>query len=156
MRFTSSSQRTERSSPMPSRRGTPTTSRSAFFASSANTGLGYVFLEGYYMPHIADVFSKHDTSTKASTIVRLHGPRARGNGGGGEGRWDRLIEPRPAMNRKNGALNPNARFQKPVTIEEVLASRIIAKPLRLLHSCPWPMGTAVILAARRNSSQRPR
>lgn len=53
-------------------------------------------------------------------------------------------------NRKNGALNPNARFQKPVTIEEVLASRIIAKPLRLLHSCPLADGgTAVILCSKK-------
>jgi acetyl-CoA acetyltransferase len=53
-------------------------------------------------------------------------------------------------NRKNGALNPNARFQKPVTIEEVLASRIVAKPLRLLHSCPLADGgTAVILCSKK-------
>jgi acetyl-CoA acetyltransferase len=53
-------------------------------------------------------------------------------------------------NRKNGALNPNARFQKPVTIEEVLASRIVAKPLRLLHSCPLADGgTAVVLCSKK-------
>lgn len=48
-------------------------------------------------------------------------------------------------NRKNGALNPNARFQKPVTIEEVLASRMIAKPLRLLHACPLADGGAAAI-----------
>jgi len=53
-------------------------------------------------------------------------------------------------NRKNGALNPNARFQKPVTIEEVLTSRIVDKPLRLLHSCPLADGgTAVILCSKK-------
>lgn len=52
-------------------------------------------------------------------------------------------------NRKNGALNPHARFQKPVTLEEVLASRMVAKPLRLLHACPLADGgTAVILCRR--------
>lgn len=45
-------------------------------------------------------------------------------------------------NRKNGALNPNARFQKPVTLEEVLASRMVAEPLRLLHCCPLADGAA--------------
>lgn len=51
-------------------------------------------------------------------------------------------------NRKHGALNPNARFRKPVTIEEVLSSRMIAKPLRLLHACPLADGgAAVILCA---------
>lgn len=52
-------------------------------------------------------------------------------------------------NRKNGALNPNARFQKPVTVEEVLASRMVAKPLRLLHACPLADGgSAVILCSK--------
>lgn len=48
-------------------------------------------------------------------------------------------------NRKNGVLNPNARFQKPVTVEEVLASRMVAKPLRLLHACPLADGGAAVI-----------
>jgi acetyl-CoA acetyltransferase len=53
-------------------------------------------------------------------------------------------------NRRNGVLNPNARFQKPVTMEEVLASRIIAKPMRLLNACPLADGgTAMILCSRK-------
>jgi acetyl-CoA acetyltransferase len=48
-------------------------------------------------------------------------------------------------NRKNGALNPNARFQAPVTLEEVLSSRIVAKPLHLLHACPLADGGAAVL-----------
>ena len=52
-------------------------------------------------------------------------------------------------NRKNGALNPNARFQTPVTLEEVLSTRIVAHPLRLLHACPLADGgTAVVLCSR--------
>lgn len=52
-------------------------------------------------------------------------------------------------NRKNGALNPNARFQKPVTLEEVMASRMIASPMRLLHCCPLADGaTGFILCSR--------
>lgn len=45
-------------------------------------------------------------------------------------------------NRKNGALNPNARFQKSVTIEEVMDSRVIATPLRLFNCCPMADGAA--------------
>lgn len=53
-------------------------------------------------------------------------------------------------NRKNGTLNPNARFRKPVTVEEVLASRIVAKPLRLLNACPLADGgTAMILCTQK-------
>lgn len=47
--------------------------------------------------------------------------------------------------RKNGALNPNARFQKPVTFEEVMNSRMIATPLRLLHCCPLADGAAAFI-----------
>ena len=52
-------------------------------------------------------------------------------------------------NRRNAALNPNAHFQTPVTLEEVMNSRIIAKPLRLLHCCPLSDGaSAIILCSR--------
>lgn len=57
--------------------------------------LGYVFLEGYYMPLIAEVFEKHDTQTKAPTVVRLHGPsRERMEEATGEV-WNAIVEPRP-------------------------------------------------------------
>lgn len=36
-------------------------------------------------------------------------------------------------NRANGALNPYAQFQKPVTVEEVMSSRLIADPFTLLQ-----------------------
>lgn len=45
-------------------------------------------------------------------------------------------------NRQNAALNPNARFQVPVTLEEVLGSRMVAPPLRLLHCCPLADGAS--------------
>lgn len=38
-------------------------------------------------------------------------------------------------NRRNGSTNPKAHFQKPVTLDEVLASRLICDPLRL-YDCP--------------------
>lgn len=53
-------------------------------------------------------------------------------------------------NRNNGALNPNARFQKKVTIEEVLNSRMVASPLQLFHCCPLADGAgAVILCSEK-------
>lgn len=51
-------------------------------------------------------------------------------------------------NRQNGALNPFAYFQKPVTLEEVMDSRMIASPLRLLHCCPITDGAAAIILCR--------
>ena len=53
-------------------------------------------------------------------------------------------------NRKNGALNPNAFFQTPVTFEEVMNSRVVAKPLRLLHCCPTCDGAAAIILCSKN------
>jgi len=53
-------------------------------------------------------------------------------------------------NRKNGALNPNGRFQKPVTLEEVMNSRMVATPLRLLHCCPLADGAAAAILCSRD------
>jgi len=48
-------------------------------------------------------------------------------------------------NHANGARNPYAHFQQPVTLEEVMSSRMIADPLRLQHCCPISDGAAAIL-----------
>jgi len=53
-------------------------------------------------------------------------------------------------NRKSGALNTNARFQKAVTLEEVMSSRMVATPLRLLHCCPLADGAAVAILCSRD------
>lgn len=53
-------------------------------------------------------------------------------------------------NRKNASLNPNAHFQTPVTLEEVMNSRMIATPLRLLHCCPLTDGAAAIILCSRD------
>ena len=44
-----------------------------FFEFLRDHSLGHVFLEGYYMPHIAEVFSRHDTFTADFSVIRLHG-----------------------------------------------------------------------------------
>ena len=67
----------------------------AFFNFLREHTLGFVFLEGYYMPHISEVFGRHDTATEAPTIVRLHGPEREAMEEASAGRWDRLLEPRP-------------------------------------------------------------
>jgi uncharacterized protein YecE (DUF72 family) len=67
----------------------------AFFDSLREHKLGYVFLEGYYMPHIADVFGKHDTTTPVGTIVRLHGPDRQAIEEATDSAWDSIVGPRP-------------------------------------------------------------
>ena len=48
-------------------------------------------------------------------------------------------------NHGNGARNPYAHFQRPVTLEQVMSSRMIADPLRLQHCCPISDGAAAVL-----------
>jgi acetyl-CoA C-acetyltransferase len=48
-------------------------------------------------------------------------------------------------NHANGARNPFAHFQKAVTLEEVLDSRMVAEPLRLMHCCPISDGAAAVV-----------
>ncbi len=50
-------------------------------------------------------------------------------------------------NHENGALNPNAQFQKRVTREEVLAAPRVADPLGLYDCCPVSDGAAALLVA---------
>jgi acetyl-CoA acetyltransferase len=58
-------------------------------------------------------------------------------------------------NRRNGCLNPFAGFQKEVTLEEVLNSRMIAYPLRLLMCCANGDGAAaaVLCGGRKKGSK---
>jgi acetyl-CoA acetyltransferase len=61
-------------------------------------------------------------------------------------------------NRRNGMLNPYAGFQKEVSLEEVLNSRMIATPLRLLMCCANGDGAAAAILCSENrlkSKRRP-
>jgi len=48
---------------------------------------------------------------------------------------------------RNGALNPNAQYRDPLTVEQVLASREIAPPLHLLMCSPIGDGAAALVLA---------
>ncbi len=48
-------------------------------------------------------------------------------------------------NHANGARNPYAHFREPVTLEQVMDSRMVAEPLRLLHCCPISDGAAAVV-----------
>jgi acetyl-CoA C-acetyltransferase len=53
-------------------------------------------------------------------------------------------------NHAHAARNPYAHFREPVKLDEVLRSRMVADPLRLLHCCPISDGAAaVVLTAER-------
>lgn len=66
-----------------------------------------------------------------------------------------------AKNRTNGAKNARATFQKACTVEEVLASRMIAGPLTLLQCCSPATGAAAVVlvggdAAKKIAHRMPR
>jgi acetyl-CoA acetyltransferase len=63
---------------------------------------------------------------------------------------EREIAQVAVKNHANAAHNPFAHFREPVTLEDVMASRMVADPLRLLHCCPISDGAAaVVLTADR-------
>jgi acetyl-CoA C-acetyltransferase len=57
-------------------------------------------------------------------------------------------------NHDNGALNPNAHFQKRVRADEVRAAPRVADPLGLYDCCPVSDGAAAILLATPESARR--
>lgn len=57
-------------------------------------------------------------------------------------------------NHKNGCKNPNAQFQKEITIQDVLESPIVADPLRLLDCSPITDGAAVTVLCSADIAKR--
>jgi acetyl-CoA acetyltransferase len=57
-------------------------------------------------------------------------------------------------NHHNGCLNPNAQYQKEITVEEVLASRMIADPLHLLDCCPIGDGAAAVVLCSAEAAKK--
>lgn len=107
----------------------------AFFKFLEDHGLGYVYLEGYYMPPIGDVYEKFKPVTADFCVVRLHGgDRVEIETATGE-LWDRIISPKPKgleaavrivlNNRKQNVLtyvNLNNHFEgsAPITAERFI------------------------------------
>lgn len=64
-----------------------------YFAFLREHRLGFVFLDGYYMPPMSAVFPKFDIVTSDHVIIRLHGPdRGKIEAETGSN-WDRRIDP---------------------------------------------------------------
>jgi uncharacterized protein YecE (DUF72 family) len=67
-----------------------------FFSFLTGLGVGFVYLEGYYMPPIAEVFKNYQPVTAGFTVVRLHGKDRSGIEKVTGEVWDRVVEPHPA------------------------------------------------------------
>jgi uncharacterized protein YecE (DUF72 family) len=70
--------------------------RDELFAFLRERRLGFVLLEGYYMPPIAEVATRFDVRTAPYSIVRLHGPDRQKIEEQTRGRWDRIVAPKEA------------------------------------------------------------
>ncbi|TMR08961.1 lipid-transfer protein [Nonomuraea turkmeniaca] len=57
-------------------------------------------------------------------------------------------------NARAGSLNPMARYRKAVTVEEVLASPMVADPLRLMDICATSDGGAAVVLASESYARR--
>jgi len=53
----------------------------------------------------------------------------------------------PVKNKANAALNPLAQFRSPITVEDVMESRLIADPLHLHECSPVTDGSAAVILA---------
>jgi uncharacterized protein YecE (DUF72 family) len=107
----------------------------AFFNFLKDHSLGYVYLEGYYMPHIGEVFEKFHPVTSDFSIIRLHGGNRLEIETDTGGLWNRVISPKPKglkaaaqivrANRKQNILtyvNLNNHFEgsAPITAERFI------------------------------------
>lgn len=57
-------------------------------------------------------------------------------------------------NHRYGARNPQAMFQREVTVDEVLMSRMVASPLKVLDCCANADGAACVILAGEKSARR--
>jgi acetyl-CoA acetyltransferase len=57
-------------------------------------------------------------------------------------------------NARHGLSNPNARYRKEVTVDEVLSSPIVADPLHLLEICATSDGAAAVVLSSLDFAQR--
>ncbi len=62
-----------------------------------------------------------------------------------QGVGERELAQVAVKNHAHATRNPYAHFPEPVTLEQVMESRMVAEPLRLLHCCPISDGAAAVL-----------
>lgn len=93
---------------------------------------------------IWDPFYERDLPFTTITMIAMSAVRYMHNYGMTERQMARVAQ----KSHYNGTLNPNAHIRREVTIEEVLESRYLAWPLKLLDACPQSAGgCAVVLSS---------
>jgi len=105
-----------------------------FFEFIHDTKLVMVFLQGYYMPAVWDVYNKYSELIKEKVVIRLHGPNRKGIEETTGGDWSKIVEPKDAElreiisiikklenNKIDIYLNVNNHYEgsAPLTIEKI-------------------------------------
>ena len=57
-------------------------------------------------------------------------------------------------NHRHGCLNPRAQYQKELTMEDVLNSRMIADPITMLQCCPQTDGAAAVVMCSKDVAKK--
>jgi len=65
-----------------------------YFDFLARSGMGHVFIQGYYMPSIFDTYREMGPLLGDLTVIRLHGPDRKGIEARTGSTWNRIIEPK--------------------------------------------------------------
>jgi acetyl-CoA acyltransferase len=60
----------------------------------------------------------------------------------------------PVALRRSAAGNPFAQFRDPITVDDVLASRVVSPPIHLLECCPMSEGGGAIVLASETAAGR--
>jgi len=64
-----------------------------YFDFLGSNGLKHVFLQGYYMPSIFDLYRQHREQIKDYTVIRLHGSDRKGIEKKTGKDWSQIVEP---------------------------------------------------------------
>ena len=67
---------------------------SAYFKFLKESKLNHVFLQGYYMPAVADIYAKYREHLISPVVIRLHGPDRGGMEEKSGGVWNKIIDSR--------------------------------------------------------------
>ncbi len=62
--------------------------------------------------------------------------------------WQRELAELAVLMRRHAAGHPGAQFREPIGVEDVMASKAVASPLKLLDCCPVSDGAAAFVVSR--------
>lgn len=69
------------------------------------------------------------------------------------GTTERQLAQVAVKNHKYGSMNPTAHFQRAISIDDVLSSRVVAWPLKLYDCCPLSDGAAAVILASEDKAK---